>query len=143
MIPEDSNKQISLTLHDSFNFKTFMDISINSIDKLIVIGDRVLIKPKSLNDRTKTGLYLPPTVIEKEEIKSGYVIRVGPGYPVPSLEEEEVWNKDKDKIKYIPLQAKDGDLALYLQKHAIEIEFNQEKYFLVPQSAILLLFRDE
>ena len=49
-----------------------MDISFKNLEKLIVVGDRVLIKPKSLNDRTKYGLYLPPTVIEKEEIQSGY-----------------------------------------------------------------------
>lgn len=120
-----------------------MDISFKNLDKLIVIGDRVLIKPKSLNDRTKSGLYLPPTVIEKEEIQSGYIIKSGPGYPIPSSEDDETWKKNKEKIKYIPLQAREGDLALYLQKHAIEIEFNQEKYFLVPQSAILLLLRDE
>jgi chaperonin GroES len=120
-----------------------MDISIKNLEKLIVIGDRVLVKPKSLNERTKSGLYLPPTVIEKEEIQSGYVIKVGPGYAVPSAEDDESWKKDKEKIKYIPLQAKEGDMALYLQKHAIEIEFDQEKYFLAPQSAILLLLRDE
>jgi chaperonin GroES len=120
-----------------------MDISIKNLEKLIVIGDRVLVKPKSLNERTKSGLYLPPTVIEKEEIQSGYVIKVGPGYAVPSAEDDESWKKDKEKIKYIPLQAREGDMALYLQKHAIEIEFDQEKYFLVPQSALLLLLRDE
>jgi len=120
-----------------------MDISVKNIDKLIVVGDRVLLKPKSLNERTKSGLYLPPTVVEKEEIQSGYIIKAGPGYPIPSSEDDETWKKDKEKIKYIPLQAKEGDLALYLQKHAIEIEFEQEKYFLVPQSAILLLLRDD
>jgi co-chaperonin GroES (HSP10) len=120
-----------------------MDISFKNLDKLIVVGDRVLLKPKSLNDRTKSGLYLPPTVIEKEEIQSGYIIKSGPGYPIPSSEDDESWKKDKEKTKYIPLQAKEGDLALYLQKHAIEIEFDQEKYFLVPQSAILLLLRDD
>jgi len=120
-----------------------MDISFKNLDKLIVVGYRVLLKPKSLNDRTKSGLYLPPTVIEKEEIQSGYIIKSGPGYPIPSSEDDESWKKDKEKTKYIPLQAKEGDLALYLQKHAIEIEFDQEKYFLVPQSAILLLLRDD
>lgn len=121
-----------------------MDISEKNIHKLIVVGDRVLIKPKSLNDRTKSGLYLPPTVIEKEEIQSGYVIKAGPGYPIPNTaDDDDTWKKDKDKVKYIPLQAKEGDMALYLQKHAIEIEFEQVKYFLVPQSAILLLLRDE
>ena len=120
-----------------------MDLTVKNIDKLIVVGDRVLIKPKSLNDHTKSGLYLPPTVTEKEEIRSGYIIKAGPGYPVPSSEDNESWKKEKENIKYIPLQSMEGDLAVYLQKHAIEIEFDQEKYFLVPQSAILLLLRDE
>lgn len=120
-----------------------MDISLENFNKLIIIGDRVLIKPKSLDERTKSGLYLPPTVVEKEEIQSGYIIKVGPGYPVPSAEDEESWQKEKEKVKYVPLQAKAGDLAVYLQKQAIEIGFDNEKYFIVPQSAILLLVREE
>jgi len=119
-----------------------MEISENSLDKLIVVGDRVLLKPKSLNERTKTGLYLPPTVTEKEEIQSGYIIKAGPGYPIPPADFDENWKSDKENVKYIPLQAKEGDFALYLQKHAIEIEFNREKYILLPQSAILILLRD-
>ncbi len=118
-----------------------MHLTAKNIDKLIVVGDRVLVKPTALSDRTNTGLFLPPTVVEKEEIQSGYIIKAGPGYPIPSAEDDETWKKEK--IKYIPLQAKEGDLALYLQKHAIEIEFDQDKYFLVPQSAILLLLRDD
>ncbi|HNW98657.1 MAG TPA: co-chaperone GroES family protein [Bacteroidales bacterium] len=121
-----------------------MNLPEDNIHKLIVVGDRVLIKPKTLTDRTKSGLYLPPTVIEKEEIQSGYIIKVGPGYPIPNnADDDDTWKKEKDKVRYIPLQAKEGDLALYLQRQAIEIEFEQEKYFLVPQSAILLLLRDE
>jgi chaperonin GroES len=120
-----------------------MDISLENFNKLIIIGDRVLIKPKSLNDRTKSGLYLPPTVVEKEDIQSGYIIKVGPGYPVPTAEDEESWKKENEKVKYVPLQARAGDLAVYLQKQAIEIGFDNEKYFIVPQSAILLLVREE
>jgi chaperonin GroES len=41
------------------------------------------------------------------------------------------------------LQPKEGDQAVYLQNSAIEIEFNREKYVIVPHSAILLLLRDE
>ncbi len=45
---------------------------------------------------------------------------------------------DPDEPKYVPLQPKEGDQAVYLQNSAIEIEFNKEKYIVVPQSAILL-----
>jgi co-chaperonin GroES (HSP10) len=41
------------------------------------------------------------------------------------------------------LQPKEGDQAVYMQNSAIEIEFNKEKYIVVPQSAILLLLRDD
>lgn len=113
------------------------------LDKLIVVGDRVLIKPKTTTERTRTGLYLPPGVEEKEQVRSGYVIKAGPGYPIPMPTEDEGWKNSDEKIKYIPLQAKPGDLAIFLQKDAIEILYENEKYFIVSQHSILLLERDE
>ena len=114
-----------------------------NLDKLIVIGDRVLINPQTLNDRTKSGLYLPPGVLEKEKVQSGYVIKVGPGYPLPLPADNEPWKESTENIKYIPLQAAEGDLAIFLQKDAIEVMYENEKYLIVPQSAILMLERDD
>jgi len=116
-----------------------------NLDKLIVVGDRVLIKPKKLSNKTKSGLFLPPGYKEKEEIQTGYVIKVGPGYPIPIPTEDidEPWKKVDEKIKYIPLQANVGDLAIFLQKGAIEIVYHGEKYYIVPQHSILLLERDD
>lgn len=114
------------------------------LDKLIVVGDRVLIKPKSPTDKTNSGLFLPPGVHEKEKVQSGYIIKVGPGYPIPLPSDvDEPWKTKEEKIKYIPLQAKEGDLAIYIQNHAVEISFNKEKYYIVPQASVLLLVRDE
>ena len=121
-----------------------LQIEEKNIDKFIVVGDRVLIKPKNLQDRTKSGLYLPPGVQEKEKIHSGYVLRVGPGYPIPAIQDtDEPWKNQGDEVKYVPLQPKQGDLAIYLQKSGYEIEFNNEKYVIIPHSAILMLIRDE
>jgi len=116
-----------------------------STNKLIVVGDRVLIKPKFLSARTKSGLYLPPGVQEKEQVQTGYVIKVGPGYPIPlpADELEEPWKEVHDRVRYIPLQAKEGDLAIFLQKGAYEVVYEGEKYFIVPQHAILMIDRDE
>jgi len=110
-----------------------------------MIGDKVLIKPKNPQSQTKSGLYLPPTVQQGERIQAGYIIKAGPGYPLPSQSEEhEVWQKKEDeKVHYLPLQAHEGDLAVYLQKAAYEINFNEEKFLIVPHSAILMLVRDE
>lgn len=113
-------------------------------DSLMVVGDRILIKPKNPEERTKTGLLLPPGVQEKQKAQCGYVVKVGPGYPIPTLgDTDEPWKKSKDHVRYFPLQAQIGDLAVYLQDSAIEVEFNNEKYVIVSFSSILLLFRDE
>jgi len=121
-----------------------LEIGNQDIRKFIVIGDRVLIKPKNAADRTKGGLLLPPGVKEKENLQSGYVVKVGPGYPIPAVAYSyEPWKNKSDEVKYVPLQPKEGDMAVYLQNNSWEIEFNNEKYVIVPQSAILLLIRDE
>ncbi|MCK5134441.1 MAG: co-chaperone GroES [Bacteroidales bacterium] len=121
-----------------------LQIDEKDINKFIVVGDRVLIKPKNLQERTKSGLYLPPGVQEKEKIHSGYVLKVGPGYPIPAIQDvDEPWKDHGDEVKYVPLQSKTGDLAVYLQKSGYEIEFNNEKYVIIPHSAILMLIRDE
>lgn len=115
----------------------------NKFRKLIVIGDRLLIKPLQGNDRTASGLYLPPGVQEKEKVQQGYVIKHGPGYAVPMPVENESWKPEEEQVKYIPLQAKEGDLAIFLISGATEVMYENEKYFIVPQSAILMLEREE
>jgi chaperonin GroES len=115
----------------------------NRLRSLIVVGDRVLIRPKNPSERTNSGLYLPPTVTEKEQVQSGYVIRVGPGYPIPAATEDEPWKETEEKVKYMPLQAKEGDVAIYLQRNAIDLQYDGEKYVIVPQSSILMLERSE
>lgn len=123
-----------------------MQLSLEEKDynKFLMIGDKVLIKPKNPQSQTKTGLYLPPSVQEKDKIQAGYVVKVGPGYPLPAQNEErEVWEKKEDEVRYLPLQAQIGDLAVYLQSAAYAINFNEEKYVIVPHGAILMLVRDE
>ncbi|MCC5920719.1 MAG: co-chaperone GroES family protein [Cyclobacteriaceae bacterium] len=115
-----------------------------NLKELIVIGDRVLIKPKTENDKTKSGLYLPPGVKEKEKVQTGYIIKAGPGYPIPlPTESDDPWVTEQEKVKYIPLQVKEGDLAIFLQTGAFEVQYAGEKYFIVPQSSILMVERDE
>ena len=115
----------------------------NKLKKLIIIGDRLLIKPRRPDERTSSGLYLPPGVQEKEKVQQGYVIKTGPGYAIPVAFEDESWKGEEEKIKYVPLQAKEGDLAIFLVSAATEIMYEGDKYFIVPQSAILMLEREE
>ncbi len=120
-----------------------MEFKLKNIEKFIVVGDRVLIRPEEDASKTASGLFLPPGVSEKEKIQSGYIIKTGPGYPMGAPTEDEPWKESKELVKYIPLQAKEGDLAIFLRKEAYEIEFEKEKFLIVPQSAILLLIRDD
>lgn len=114
------------------------------LDKIIMVGDKLLLKPISEEERTDSGLYLPPTIKEKETLSAGYVIKVGPGFPIPTLPEEgEEWKPTEKRFQYFPLQAQKGDLAVYIQKHVWEIFIEGEKYVVAPYSSIVLLVRDE
>lgn len=114
--------------------------------QLIVVGDRILIDCNDEKNRTEFGLYLPPGVKEREKVRGGYVVKVGPGYPMPdpnSINDEPWSSRQRNDIKYIPLQAQIGDYAIFLNNSAVEIEFEGKTYMVVPQSAILVLMRDE
>ena len=115
----------------------------NTFKKLIVIGDRVLVRPSKPDEKTASGLYLPPGVQEKEKVQQGVVIKTGPGFVIPMPVEEEPWKTDDEKVKYVPLQAKEGDLAIFLVSAATEIVYEGNKYYIVQQSAILMLEREE
>jgi len=113
---------------------------------IVVVGDRVLISPEDSKVKTEQGLYLPPGVEEKEKIRGGYVITTGPGYPLPDIggENEEPWLQSYlNEPRYIPVQAQEGDYAIFLKKAAVEIEVEQKTYLIVPHSAILVLIRDD
>ncbi len=112
---------------------------------LLVVGDRVLVEPEEGSDKTTSGLYLPDTVKEKQKVVGGYVVKTGPGYPVhdPHISQEPWVDRSKKEIKYIPLQANEGDYAIFLKESAIEIEFEGKKYLIVPHASILALVRIE
>ncbi len=107
--------------------------------EIIIVGPRVLIAPDESEERTRAGLYLPPTVKEKEDVMGGIVIKTGPGYPVPDITSSEPWTEKSPT--YIPLEAKEGDYALFLKKDAVEIEYEGRRYLIVPHSSILALIR--
>jgi chaperonin GroES len=115
----------------------------NRFKKIIIVGDRVLIKPSKPDERTASGLYLPPGVQEKEKVQQGYVIKTGPGYAIPMPVDDEPWKNEEDRVKYVPLQAREGDLAIFLLSGGTEVIYEGEKYVIVPQSAILMLEREE
>jgi co-chaperonin GroES (HSP10) len=115
--------------------------------RLIVVGDRVLIQPEEGEDRSKVGLYLPATAVDNRAVQGGTVVATGPGNAVsaPTELDEEPWKIGAvaSEPRYVPLQARIGDYAIFFRRAAVEITFEGDKYLVVPQAAILALVRED
>ena len=112
--------------------------------QLLVVGDRVLITPEDGDDRTRVGLYLPPTAIDSQQVQTGLIVATGPGDPVADLSslDDEPW-KVTNREGRRGMQAKVGDHAIFFRKASVEITFEEKRYLVVPQAAILILIRDD
>ncbi|MCC7052412.1 MAG: co-chaperone GroES [Gemmatimonadaceae bacterium] len=117
--------------------------------ELIVVGDRVLVTIESGEERSNVGLYLPPTAIENQAVQGGRIVATGPGLPMPDLtsqDSDEPWRTAQQGAssgaRHVPMQARTGDYALFFRKASVEITFENERYLVVPQAAILALVRD-
>jgi len=113
--------------------------------RLVVVGDRVLIEPEEGEERTKVGLYLPASAVDKQSVQGGRVLATGPGTPIgaPTELDEEPWKIGSGEARYLPVQARVGDFAIFFRKAAVEISFEGKVYLVVPQAAILTLVREE
>jgi co-chaperonin GroES (HSP10) len=112
---------------------------------LIVVGDRLLIRPEEGEERTDSGLILPQSAVTSRQARGGWVVSVGPGMPIASPADygEETWGEAEDsQPRFVPLQAQEGDYALFLHKAAVEITFEGKNYLIVPNGAVLVLVRE-
>lgn len=117
----------------------------DSKKRLIVVGDRVLIAPEEGEDRSRVGLYLPASAVDAQAVQGGKVVATGPGTPIsaPTELNEEPWKIASGEAKYLPVQARVGDYAIFFRRAAVEITFEGNKYLVVPQAAILTLVRED
>lgn len=113
--------------------------------QLLVVGDRVLITPEEGEDRTRVGLYLPATAVDTQQVQSGLIIAVGPGEPVADVSalDDEPWKASRREGRRTTMQARIGDRAIFFRKAAVEITYEERRYLVVPQAAILVLLRDD
>lgn len=110
--------------------------------ELLVVGDRVLVEPEEGEVRTKVGLYLPAGVKEREDVRGGRVVAIGPGTALPPLQDDpEPWKAATDAPRYLPMQVRVGDYALFFRKAAFEISFEERRFLVVPHAAILVVVR--
>ena len=61
--------------------------------------------------------------------------------PDPAETSEEPWRTAARETRFLPMQARVGDYALFFRRAAVEISFEKENYLVVPQTAILALVR--
>ena len=111
---------------------------------LLVVGDRVLIALEDGEERSKVGLYLPPTAVDNQAVQGGRIVATGPGLPMPDPGElgEEPWRAARRETRFVPMQARVGDYALFFRKAGVEITFEGDRFLVVPQTALLALVRE-
>lgn len=111
--------------------------------ELLVVGDRVLIEPRTGEEKTETGLVLPASVAHQENVMGGRVVKTGPGYLTqnPEYSETETWKESETPVRYLPLQAEPGDYAFFVRNEAIELRYEDTEYVIVQHNAILALVR--
>ena len=101
--------------------------SSHTSNKIIPLGDRVLVKPLSEDLLTDSGIIIPDTV-NKEKPEKGKVIAVGEG-------------KMTDEGKTIPPKVKAGDTVLFSKYGPDEIKIGDEEYLIVSESNILAVIK--
>lgn len=111
--------------------------------RLIVVGDRILISPEEGEDRSRVGLYLPASAVDNQAVQGGTVVATGPGTPIsaPTELDEEPWKITGGEARFLPVQARVGDYAIFFRRAAVEITFEGDKYLVIPQAAVLALVR--
>lgn len=112
--------------------------------KLIVVGDRVLVEPEAGEEKTSVGLFLPKAAVEGQAVQGGKIVAKGPGIPMgdPGEHEDEPWKQSGRQARYFPMQAREGDYAIFFRRAAVEVTFEGKPYLVVPHAAILVLVRE-
>lgn len=88
------------------------------------LGDRLLIKPKESEEKTKSGIVLPDSA--KEKPQEGEVIAVGEGA------------RDENG-KRIPMEVKVGDVVLYSKYAGTEVKIDGEEHLIIKESDVLAI----
>lgn len=87
------------------------------------LNDRVLVKPLTVEQATKTGIIIPETV-EKEKPEKGEVVATGPG-------------KLLDNGQRAPMTVKAGDKVVFKKYSPDEIKVDGAELLILEESDIL------
>ena len=87
------------------------------------LGDKVIVKASSKEEKTKSGIVLPDTA-DKETPEQGEVIAVGPG-------------KLLDNGSRAPMSVKVGDKILFKKYSPDEFEIDKEEFLVLSEGEII------
>lgn len=88
------------------------------------LGDRILVKPLSVEETTKSGIVLPDTV--KERPQQGTVVAVGPGEPL-------------DTGQRRPPEVHEGQRVLFAKYSGTEFKLDNEEYLFLSEPEVLAI----
>lgn len=88
------------------------------------LGDKVVVKPAKVEEKTESGIILPGSAQEKPH--QGTVVAVGPG-------------ARDDKGNHIPLDIKEGDRVIYGKFGGVDLKYDNEEYIVLSEKDILVV----
>jgi len=94
--------------------------------KITPLGNRVLVTPDKVDEKTSGGLVLPPSSTEDQKPETGTVSKLGIG---------------KVKGKEVSFDIKVGDRVYFKKYSPDELEVDGEKYLLLEVSDILAVIK--
>lgn len=90
--------------------------------------DHIVLEPKKDAEKTKSGLYIPPTA-SKERPQEGLVLAVGPG-------------KLSEKGERMPMGVKVGDRVLFSKYGPTEVKLDDQELLILNQSDVLAVIEE-
>lgn len=88
------------------------------------LGDKVVVKPVKVEEKTQSGIVLPGSAHEKQY--QGTVIAVGAGYR----------NEQGD---HIALDVNEGDKVAYTPEAGVGLKYDGEEYIILTERDILVV----
>jgi chaperonin GroES len=95
--------------------------------KITPLGNRVVVKPQEVQEKTPGGLVIPPSAADEKRPAFGEVVKLGIG-------------KDKDG-KVLKFDVKVGDLVYYKKYSPEEIEVDGTEYYILESDDILAIVK--
>lgn len=101
----------------------------NSKNKIIPLGDRILLKPTAIESEKTTdfGIIIPETV-NKEKPETGTVVAIGEGR----------WEDGKR----VPMSMKIGDKVVFSRYGYEEVKMDGEEYYILKEENILAIINN-